>query len=185
MNGLIEQAASLGPAAFFFLSALAAAFGLPGLPFGMAAGAAFGPAVGILCSLAGGATGSALAFLAARRLTGLIPPKALPSGWKALAAGIRVNGPWLVILARLSPVCPFGPATAAFAASGMSFWTFCACSTLGLAPMAVAYAEAGALGRLAFTDPRVESYRLMGLAATLALCWWGHRRLKPVIARKA
>lgn len=174
----------LGAPAFFALTAGLAAAGVPVLPLGVAAGAVFGPWLGAALFLAAGATGSSVNFLVLRRVTGLIPESALPERWKNLSAALKEDGAWVVVLARLSPVCPFGAATAVFAASGPPFARFAGASLLGLTPAALVYAHAGYLGREALSGAGGQAYRAAGIIATAALIWAGHRLLMRALASR-
>lgn len=181
---ILETGAHLGPAALFLATAGLSAAGLPVLPLGLAAGAAFGPWRGAGIFLAAGVLGSSANFLILRRVTGLVPASALPDRWKGLAAALKEDGAWVVVLARLSPVCPFGAATAVFAASGLPFARFAGASLLGLTPAALVYAHAGFLGRTALASAGGQVYRGVGLLATAALVWAGHRLLMRALGRR-
>jgi len=120
--------------------------GLPVVPLGLAAGAAFGVATGAAIAIPSNALAACLPFLVGRLLVGR-DPEALARGDGRIARAARVLGRGgfrLVLVLRLSWLAPFGILNYACGASPCRLRDFFLGTLLGSAPVAIGYAWAGA-----------------------------------------
>lgn len=110
-NDLIAALREAGPLVFFTAMALLPAFGMPLMPFALAAGPVFGPALGlgavIACATAAVAVNITLSYwIAARGLRPLVVRLTSRLGYVLPELHTHTAWQWL-ILARLAPGVPF------------------------------------------------------------------------------
>ena len=95
------------PLAYVALFALATLLFVPGVLFGLAGGALFGPVLGTLLNLAGATLGATAAFLVGRYLAGDRVRRRTGPRLERLIAGVEAEGWRFVALVRLVPLFPF------------------------------------------------------------------------------
>lgn len=140
----------LGPVAFTAVYALATVLLLPVEVLSIAAGAVFGPVLGVGVVWAGAMLGAAGAF-ALGRLLSRPAVQALTGGrLERLDAYLRRRGLLAMLIVRLLPVFPFALANYAAAASSVRWRHFLVGTGLGILPGTTAYvALGGSMSRLA------------------------------------
>lgn len=181
LRDAVDRLGPAAPLAFVVLSALLAAFLVPGPVLAAASGLLFGAALGTVVSLASAAGTS---FIAQRlgRAAGLDGARAVLGPERAAATEdvLERRGLLAVVAQRLLPGVPDAPATYAFGALGASGWQVVLGTLIGAAPRAFAYTAAGA----SLDDPG-SPLALAGLAvwvvvtvagAEVARRWWVSRR---------
>jgi uncharacterized membrane protein YdjX (TVP38/TMEM64 family) len=176
--GWAREAGPAGVAAFGLAYGVGSVLALPVWPLTVAAGIAWGTVGGFGVALPGSAAGASLAFLAGRtflrgrveRLVARDPRLA------ALDEAVAARGTPLVVLLRLSPLAPYNLVNYGLSATRLPLPAFAAASLVGMAPITLAWAWAGAsfgslegiAGRAA-SAPGSAALQWGGLAATAAV----------------
>jgi uncharacterized membrane protein YdjX (TVP38/TMEM64 family)/rhodanese-related sulfurtransferase len=155
---------------------------VPGVLFGLAGGALFGPVLGTLLNLVGATLGATAAFLLGRYLAGdWVRTKAgLRLG--RMMAGIEAEGWRFVALVRLVPLFPFNLVNYALGLTRISLVQYVWASALCMLPGTAAYTWLGYAGRKALAgDDAAIRYGLLGLAV-LALIAFAPRLVRRLKA---
>lgn len=178
-----------GVAAAGFLIAYVAlaALAVPAALFmGLAAGALFGPWLGVPIAVASGAAGATVAMLLARHVFAGWVARTWPGLPRRLEAAAGARGAAALFAARLTPVLPFPLVNFAAGLTPMPARTFAAVTAAGMAPLAAiavwAGAELGAAARPADiltvrTAVLLGAFAAASLAAPAALR--ARRRRRP------
>ncbi len=127
--------------------ALAAVLMLPASPITVAAGHAFGPAVGVLVAAPAACAGACIPFLLARTVAHDFVARQLGRfpRFPILAEAIRRSGFKVVTLLRISPLVPFPVLNYLLGATPLRLRHFVAGSFLGMLPGTILYAWMGSL----------------------------------------
>ncbi len=149
LDGLSGWARAAGPGgvALFVLAYVAGSLvALPVWPLTVAAGVAYGAWKGFALALAAGVAGASAAFLAGRTVfRGAVARRvARDPRLAALDQAVGRQGPFLVLLLRLSPLFPYNVVNYALSATRLGLPAFAGGSLLGMAPITFAWAWAGA-----------------------------------------
>jgi uncharacterized membrane protein YdjX (TVP38/TMEM64 family) len=180
--------AELGPAAPLLYSLVYAAFAALSIPgavvMTVAGGLLFGTAVGGLAALFGATLGATALFVVARSSLGeALRRRAGPAGQK-LEAGFRANAASYLLMLRLVPMVPFWLVNLVAALLGMPVGTFVACSFVGMAPAAFAYANLGAgLGAILASGATPDLRLLLSPLLLRALVALAALALLPVLVK--
>jgi uncharacterized membrane protein YdjX (TVP38/TMEM64 family) len=178
LSGWARDAGPGGVAAFALAYAVGSLLALPVWPLTVAAGVAYGAWWGFALALPAGAAGASAAFLAGRTLLRGAVARRLAGDPRlaALDEAVGRQGPFLVVLLRLSPLFPYNVVNYALSATRVGLVAFAGASFVGMAPITFAWAWAGATfgglegatGRPA-AGPAERSLQLAGLVATVAV----------------
>lgn len=118
---LIESAVRdlglLAPLAHLLLFAVATILFVPGLIFGLAGGALFGPLLGTIFNLAGATLGATAAFLIARYVAGDWARSKAGTRLDRLVSGVEAEG-WRFVASRSLPISRKKPAKCAIVLDG-------------------------------------------------------------------
>jgi uncharacterized membrane protein YdjX (TVP38/TMEM64 family)/rhodanese-related sulfurtransferase len=170
-----------GPVAHVVLFALGTVVFVPGMLFGLAGGALFGPLWGTLLNLAGATLGATAAFLVARYVAADLVRRKSGTRLERLIKGVEAEGWRFVAFTRLVPLIPFNLLNYALGLTRIPIVAYILASLFCMTPGALAYAWLGYAGReaLAGNDAAIR-YGLMSLALLAAVAFvprlW--RRLK-------
>jgi uncharacterized membrane protein YdjX (TVP38/TMEM64 family) len=182
-----------GVAAFALAYAAGSVLALPVWPLTVAAGIAWGTGRGFAVALPASAAGASLAFLAGRTfLRGVVQRRvARDPRLAALDDAVAEQGAPLVVLLRLSPLAPYNVVNYALSGTRLSLPGFAAASLLGMAPITLAWAWAGAtfgtlegIGGRAARGPGAAALQWGGLAATVAVIFLLGRAARRALARR-
>jgi uncharacterized membrane protein YdjX (TVP38/TMEM64 family) len=155
----------------------------PAAPLTIAAGLAFGVAIGFPLVVIAATIGAALAFLVARygareRVERMFErrPK-----FKAVDKAVAEEGWKVVLLLRLSPLLPFNLQNYFYGLTDIKFWHYVVATFFGIMPGTLLYVYLGAAGQAAATgkesSPLTWAFFGAGLIATVIVT--------VLIARKA
>jgi uncharacterized membrane protein YdjX (TVP38/TMEM64 family)/rhodanese-related sulfurtransferase len=173
---LVETAIrSLGfwaPVAHVVLFALGTILFVPGVLFGLAGGALFGPVWGTVLNLAGATLGAAAAFLIARYLAADWVRRKAGGRLERLVAGVEAEGWRFVAFTRLVPLFPFNLLNYALGLTRIAFIPYVVTSLICMAPGTLVYTWLGYAGReaIAGNDTAIR-YGLIGLALLAAIAF--------------
>jgi len=191
-SGWARDAGPLGVLAFGLAYAAGSVLALPVWPLTVAAGIAWGTAKGFAVALPASVAGACLAFLAGRTfLRGVVERRvARDPRLAALDDAVAEQGAPLVLLLRLSPLAPYNVVNYALSGTRLRLGGFALASLLGMAPITLAWAWAGAtFGTLegvrghAATGPAAAALQWGGLAATVAVVVLLGRAARRALAR--
>jgi uncharacterized membrane protein YdjX (TVP38/TMEM64 family) len=178
LPGWARDAGSGGVAAFALAYAAGSLLALPVWPLTVAAGVAYGAWGGFALALPAGAAGASAAFLAGRTLLRGVVARRVAGDPRlaALDEAVGRQGPFLVVLLRLSPLFPYNVVNYALSATRVGLVAFAGASFLGMAPITFAWAWAGAtFGSLEGATgrppagPGERALQVAGLLATVAV----------------
>ncbi|MFT5142507.1 MAG: putative membrane protein YdjX (TVP38/TMEM64 family), partial [Thalassolituus oleivorans] len=161
---------------------------MPGSIFGMLAGFAYGPVVGVLIVSPVSVLASLLAFLLGRTLARVWVAKKVASSprWTAIDAAIAEDGLKVVLLLRLSPLFPYNLLNYALGLTGVRFRDYLLGSFVGMLPGTILYVYLGSLvttttqflsGELPDVGVWGQTFYVVGLLSTIAVT--------IIVARKA
>lgn len=173
---LIESAVHdlglLAPLAHVLLFAVATILFAPGVIFGLAGGALFGPLLGTVLNLAGATLGATAAFLIARYLAAdWVRNKAGPR-LDRLITGVEAEGWRFVAFVRLVPLFPFNLTNYALGLTRIPLSHYVLASLVCMAPGTVSYTWLGYAGREALAgDETAIRYGLIALALLAAIAF--------------
>jgi uncharacterized membrane protein YdjX (TVP38/TMEM64 family) len=155
----IEDLGAWGFLVFAALYVVAAMLLFPAAVLTLAAGALFGPWLGVLLVSFASTTTAALAFLVARHLARPLVER-IAKKRPVFAAVDRAisEGGWKVVgMMRLSPIVPFGPSNYLFGLTSVRFWPYVLASWVGMLPGTFLYVWLGHAGGMAFGRSRERS----------------------------
>ena len=179
---IVEQVRALGFWGPVLLAAVyvpASVLLIPGLWLSLAGGFAFGMLRASAAVSAGSVAGACAAFLVSRYLLrGWIERKLADSPrLRAIDRAVDREGFKIVVLARLSPLLPFGILNYAFGASKISFGRYALASWIGMLPGTLMYCYLGSAARritdlaagTATAGPGKQALFFVGLVAMVAV----------------
>jgi uncharacterized membrane protein YdjX (TVP38/TMEM64 family)/rhodanese-related sulfurtransferase len=147
IGALLSEAGMWAPAAFVVLYALATVLFLPGVVFGLAGGALFGPVWGSAWNLAGAALGATAAFILARYVAGDWVHRRAGGALKRAVEGVEAEGWRFVALTRLVPLVPFNLLNYVLGLTRIGLASYVAASLIAMVPGTIAYTWLGHAGR--------------------------------------
>jgi uncharacterized membrane protein YdjX (TVP38/TMEM64 family) len=171
---LIESAVRdlglLAPLAHVLLFAIATILFVPGLIFGLAGGALFGPLLGTILNLAGATLGATAAFLIARYLAADWVRSKAGLRLDRLITGVEAEGWRFVAFVRLVPLFPFNLSNYALGLTRIPLTHYVLASLVCMAPGTLAFTWLGYAGREALdgNDTAIR-YGLLALALLAAI----------------
>jgi len=145
--GALGLWAPLGHIALF---ALGTVLFVPGVIFGLAGGAIFGPLWGSVFNLMGATLGATSAFLTARYLAADWVRRRTAGRLDRLIAGVEAEGWRFVAFVRLVPLLPFNLLNYALGLTRIRLSHYVVASFVCMAPGTVAFTYLGYAGREAF-----------------------------------
>lgn len=183
--GLLREYVSglgaLGPVVFILAYAAGTVAFLPGTPFTLLAGLAFGPVLGAVYALIEASAGAILSFLVARYVA-----RDTVSTWvvrnerlKKLDAEVGRQGWRILVITRLVPVFPFNLQNYAYGLTRIRFAVYAPLTTLLITPGVVVYAFAGGSLTTAAED-FTRTFVFLGIAAVFFVAL----SLIPVLFRR-
>jgi uncharacterized membrane protein YdjX (TVP38/TMEM64 family) len=171
----------LGPAAYGLFYAVAVVALVPATPMTVAAGALFGPVVGVVVVSLASTTGAGLAFLVARYFArdAVLRWARRHPRYQAIDRAIGEGGWRIVALLRLSPLVPFNLQNYLYGLTAIRFWPCLLTSWVAMLPGTVLYVYLGHAGRAGLEalagrrgrSPAEWTLLAVGLAATI-LVWF-------------
>jgi uncharacterized membrane protein YdjX (TVP38/TMEM64 family) len=179
IESTVRDLGLLAPLAHILLFAVATILFVPGVIFGLAGGALFGPLLGTILNLAGATLGATAAFLIARYLaTGWVRGRAGPL-LDRLISGIDAEGWRFVAFVRLVPLFPFNLTNYALGITRIGLVPYAVTSLVCMLPGALAYTWLGHAGREALEgDISAIRYGFVALGVLAAIVF-----LPKLIAR--
>jgi uncharacterized membrane protein YdjX (TVP38/TMEM64 family)/rhodanese-related sulfurtransferase len=173
---LIESAVRdlglLAPLAHILLFALATILFVPGVIFGLAGGALFGPLLGTILNLTGATLGATAAFLIARYLAADWVRKRAGPRLERLINGVEAEGWRFVAFVRLVPLFPFNLTNYALGLTRVPLAHYVLASLVCMVPGTVAYTWLGYAGREALAGNETAiRYGLLALALLAAVAF--------------
>lgn len=138
---------TLGIVAFIVVLTLITIACIPCSPLNLAAGAVYGPLLGLCVVLIGLMLGAAGGFLIARYVARAPLERRIEGNprFKMIDAAIGIEGWKIVGLLRLCPL-PFGLTNYAYGLTSISFWHYNAATLVGILPSTIMFVYMGALG---------------------------------------
>lgn len=143
LRSLVEATGVLGPVTFVLAYVVLTVAFVPGSIPSLAAGALFGPVLGVALTLAGATAGAVTAFEIARRLGRERTKRLLGRRGGAADAWIGARGIGGVVTLRLAPVVPFNALNYAFGLSAVGRRDHAIGTALGIVPGTVAFVALG------------------------------------------
>ncbi len=180
LPAFVERVTALGPLApviYVLCYGVAAVVLVPASLLTMAAGAAFGLALGVPVALAGATLGAALAFLVSRHLARSRVERSLAGhpDFAAIDRAIGQDGRRIVFLLRLSPLFPYNLMNYALGLTTVRFGDYVVAST-GMLPATAVYVYYGkvvgdlaalAAGTAPIRGPWYYALLVLGIVATI------------------
>ncbi|MBX9944097.1 MAG: VTT domain-containing protein [Reyranella sp.] len=168
----IRDLGGWAPLAHVGLFALATVFFVPGVIFGLAGGALFGPLWGTVLNLAGATLGASASFLIARYLAADWVRRKAGGRLGQLIAGVEAEGWRFVAFTRLVPLFPFNLLNYALGLTRIPLTHYVLASLVCMAPGTFAYVWLGYAGRKALSgDATAIRYGLFALALLAAVAF--------------
>lgn len=160
------------PLAHAGLFAAATVFFVPGVIFGLAGGALFGPLWGTVLNLSGATLGASASFLIARYLAADWVRRKAGGRLERLIAGVEAEGWRFVGFTRLVPLFPFNLLNYALGLTRIPLTHYFLASLVCMAPGTLAYTCLGHAGREALAgDASAIRYGLFALALLAAVAF--------------
>lgn len=176
---LLERAGPLGPIAIVALMTLAVVISpLPSAPIALAAGAAYGHALGTGLVLAGAMAGAMIAFALARLLGRAFVVRWVGPMSDAGLLGSQNFLTWTVLVSRLLPFVSFDLVSYAAGLSALRPWRFVLATLVGIVPASFGLAHLGSALRQPAAGGAVWPVLALGLLTGLPVAWavWRSRR---------
>ena len=172
VENAVRDLGLLAPLGHVLLFAVATVLFVPGVIFGLAGGALFGPVLGTILNLAGATLGATGAFLVARYLAAdWVRSRAGPR-LERLIAGVEEEGWRFVAFVRLVPLFPFNLTNYALGLTRIPLTHYVLASTICMAPGTLAYTWLGHAGREALAgNATAIRYGLIALALLAAVAF--------------
>jgi uncharacterized membrane protein YdjX (TVP38/TMEM64 family)/rhodanese-related sulfurtransferase len=144
----------------------------PGSVFGLAGGALFGPAWGMLLNLTGAILGATAAFLVARYIAADWVRARAGDRIERVIAGVEAEGWRFVVLARLVPLVPFNLLNYALGLTRISLLHYVLASLIAMAPGTLAFTWIGHAGKRTLDgDAGAIRYGLIALGLLAAIAF--------------
>lgn len=178
LSGWARDAGPAGVAAIVLAYAIGSVAALPVWPLTVVVGVAYGVWKGFALALLAGVVGASLAFLTGRTILRGAVIRHLERNPRlaAIDQAVSRQGAVLVLLLRLSPLAPYNVVNYVLSGSRIGLPAFAGASLLGMAPITLAWAWAGAtfgsLEGMAGRPPAGPGERALqwvGLAATVGV----------------
>lgn len=178
LSGWARDAGPAGVAAIVLAYAIGSVAALPVWPLTVVVGVAYGVWKGFALALLAGVVGASLAFLTGRTILRGAVIRHLERNPRlaAIDQAVSRQGAFLVLLLRLSPLAPYNVVNYVLSGSRIGLPAFAGASLLGMAPITLAWAWAGAtfgsLEGMAGRPPAGPGERALqwvGLAATVGV----------------
>lgn len=147
LERLVRDLGTWAPFGYVALFTAGTVLFVPGVLFGFAGGALFGPVWGTILNLAGGTLGAVLAFLVARHLGADWLRRKAGAKVDRLVAGVEAEGWRFVAVVRLVPFFPFNALNYALGLTRIHLWHYTVATFVCMAPATVAYTYLGYAGR--------------------------------------
>lgn len=173
ISNLIERNLPLALGLFVLGYAAIVAASIPGATlFTLSGGLLFGVWLGGAAAIVGATAGATLLFLAARTSLGSFLAERAGPKIQRLRAGFQKDAVSYLLFLRLVSVFPFWLVNLALAVTGVKLWTFAWTTFVGIMPVTLAFALAGAgLGSVA--DQKQKAYEGCVAANGAAACTLG------------
>ena len=175
----IKSLGILAPVLFIAVYAVSPMFFVPIIPLSITGGILFGPILGTVYSVIGATIGGCLAFLAGRYLMKDFIDKKLSFKNTFMKQRSESDGWRFVIIARITPIFPFGAQNYLFGVTNISLRTFFWASFIGLLPGTFAYVYLGYAGINILEGDNKSFYFIIAAFVVLAII-----TLFPYIFRK-
>jgi uncharacterized membrane protein YdjX (TVP38/TMEM64 family)/rhodanese-related sulfurtransferase len=172
IEGLMRELGVWAPLAYVVLFAIGTVMFVPGVIFGLAGGALFGPIWGTGLNLCGATLGAIAAFLLARYLAQDWVRRKAAGRLEKMIAGVEVEGWRFVAFVRLVPLFPFNLANYALGLTRIPLTPYVLATLVCMVPGSLAYSWLGYAGREALegNDTAIR-YGLMALALLAAIAF--------------
>ena len=172
IEALMRELGIWAPLVYVALFAIGTVVFAPGMIFGLAGGALFGPLWGTVLNLFGGTLGAIAAFLVARYLAQDWVRRKAAGRLEKLITGVEVEGWRFVAFVRLVPLFPFNLANYAFGLTRIPLTPYVLATLVCMVPGSLAYSWLGYAGREALegNDTAIR-YGLMALALLAAIAF--------------
>ena len=172
IEALMRALGIWAPLVYVALFAIGTVVFAPGMIFGLAGGALFGPLWGTVLNLFGGTLGAIAAFLVARYLAQDWVRRKAAGRLEKLITGVEVEGWRFVAFVRLVPLFPFNLANYAFGLTRIPLTPYVLATLVCMVPGSLAYSWLGYAGREALegNDTAIR-YGLMALALLAAIAF--------------
>jgi uncharacterized membrane protein YdjX (TVP38/TMEM64 family)/rhodanese-related sulfurtransferase len=166
----ISELGAWAPLVYVTLFAVGSVLFVPGVIFGLAGGALFGPLYGAILNLAGAGLGATAAFLAARYLAAGRVRRKAGGRIERVITGVEAEGWRFVAFVRLVPVFPFNLVNYALGLTRIPLTHYVLATLCCMAPGTLAYTWMGHAGREALAGNAVAvRYGLIALALLAAV----------------
>ncbi len=147
LEALVADSGPSGVALYMMLYVAATVLFLPGMVFGLAGGALFGPVLGTAVNLAAATVGATAAFLVARYLAADWVAAKAGKRLGRLISGVEAEGWRFVAFTRLVPLFPFNLLNYALGLTRIDVRGYVAATAICMAPATFAYTYLGYAGR--------------------------------------
>ena len=168
LRDYINSFGAAAPIVFILGYALATVAFLPGTPFTLLGGLAFGPVLGAVYATIGATVGATLAFLVARYAA-----RGVVGGWiesdqrlKRIDDGVERQGWRMLVITRLVPLFPFNLQNYAYGLTKIGLATYTTVTAICIVPAVVVYTFAG--GSLTTASENLtRTFIYLGIAAVV------------------
>jgi uncharacterized membrane protein YdjX (TVP38/TMEM64 family)/rhodanese-related sulfurtransferase len=172
IESLMHELGIWAPLVYVALFVVGTVVFAPGVIFGLAGGALFGPLWGTVLNLCGGTLGAIAAFLVARYLAQDWVRRKAAGRLEQLITGVEVEGWRFVAFVRLVPLFPFNLANYALGLTRIPLTPYVLATLVCMAPGSLAYSWLGYAGREALEGNNTAiRYSLMALALLAAIAF--------------
>ena len=172
IESAVRDLGLLATLAHLLLFAVATILFVPGLIFGLAGGALFGPLLDTILNLAGATLGATAAFLIARYVAGDWARSKAGTRLDRLVSGVDAEGWRFVAFVRLVPLFPFNLTNYALGLTRIPLAHYVLASFVCMAPGTLAYTWLGYAGREALAGNEAAiRYGLIALALLAAVAF--------------
>ncbi len=144
LRKLIDSSGIWAPLIFIAIYSLAPVLFLPGIPFALIAGAAFGPIKGVIYADIGATIGASLSFLLARYfLRKWVEEKIRGTNFEKLDIKVKKNGWKVVAFTRLIPLFPYNMLNYFFGITEVKFLHYLLATLFFMIPGCIGYVVFG------------------------------------------
>lgn len=143
LRDAIEEFGAAGPIVYVGLYALVTVLLLPGTPFTVLSGVAFGPIVGSVVALGGATLGATLSFLVGRGIGRTAVEQLSGRRTRAIDAFLAERGFVSMLVVRLVPLFPFNVLNLVSGVTALRFRDYVLATAIGIVPGTVLLAAAG------------------------------------------
>ncbi len=144
LHRFIDRFGIYAPIIFILIYSITPVFFLPGIPFALFAGAAFGPFWGVIYADLGATIGASLSFLIARYfLKDWVEEKVKDSSFEKLYNDVEKNGWKVVAFTRLIPLFPYNMLNYFFGITKVKFSHYFIATLIFMLPGCIGYVVFG------------------------------------------